>query len=310
MINNLPPSSLNPFPFAFRRGGSEGRWGLWFSLGGTDLLVNPDVLPELVCSSGDFPRAFIPQCVDDYLTVELPFEKLSIRDLPWMAPSYMWKLCGHDGSSLLLPFDRETYLRAILGGIRDLYRFCVTERRGDGHSAYLSPDREDSLLGGILVETIRGICFVTEQLGADPGEWGLDLSLPVEPFCALLDEASHLHVSIAERGWTAAMWTDAPEGFRHDLEHLVYHEETSLSLDDECGSSEFSPTLQLRRVLIPGQQDGDPVLLVGQKDGPGPFAGFCYEREVIQALAEVFRLRFPDSPLGEPLTRRLEHYRD
>ena len=40
------------FTLAFRQGGVNRKWGLWFSLGANDFLVNPEVLAKTLAEGG------------------------------------------------------------------------------------------------------------------------------------------------------------------------------------------------------------------------------------------------------------------
>ena len=82
MSNINPSSPFNSFTLAFRQGGTEDRWGIWFSIGRNDFLVNPEVLAETIAVRGEFPGIFRQEYLDDYLPFPLPFKQLRIAEMP------------------------------------------------------------------------------------------------------------------------------------------------------------------------------------------------------------------------------------
>lgn len=300
MSNNNPSSPFNSFTLAFRQGGTEGRWGIWFSVGRNDFLVNPDVLVETIAVRGEFPGIFCQEYLDDYLPFPLPFKQLRIAEMPWLVPWYCWELEPKDGGEpLSFSFGRKEYIRTSWVAIRDLFRFCVTEYQD---TAYGEEPGQELRIARALVQARRSVSFVVEQFGqmADQGDYwkDLDLSLPVDPFKVTSDAAGDMTLDIAGRGLTLSLWQTPPSEFRHNLEHLVFHDSTIFRWEDSCSGTMRAVTLERQRVfLLP---DEDPVLLIYEEDWSG-FVGFCLERDVIPALAEAFRKRYPKSGIGGPL---------
>ena len=297
------------FTLAFRQGGVNRKWGLWFSLGANDFLVNPEVLAKTLSSGGRFTNIFFRDYLDGCMLLPLSFKKLIIRDDPWNVPSYKWELDGVDGSTLALSFDRVEYIKTIYEALRALYQFQLIDGRD---TAYKIMDLGHWVTES-LVDARRRISLAVGEIQNSPNQedWtGLDLSLPVESFVASLDEADMLTLHIGSRSYMLSLLEIVAEEFRHNLEHLIFHDRTSITWEDPyCNWMEKA--IELKRQSIHLLSNERPVLLVTEEEGlGGNFTGFCDEAEVVLALAEVFQQRYPGSSLGEPLENRLSTLRE
>lgn len=308
MIANYPFYPTH-FTLAFRQGGANYEWGLWLSLGANDFLVNPEVLAQTISSSGKFPNIFFRDYLDSCEPLPLPFKELTIHDEPWNATSYNWALEGLDGSILALSFDRVEYIKTTYEALRELYHFHIIDGR---NTTYKVVDQEHWITE-CLVEARCRISFVVEQIqnSANQEDWTkLDLSLPVESFTASVDNAKMLTLYIGSRSYMLSLLEILAEEFRHNLEHLIFHDTTSITWEDPyCNWME--KTIALKRQSIHLLSNERPVLLVMEEEGlGGNFTGFCDEAEVVLALAAVFQQRYPDSSLGEPLEHKLSALRE
>lgn len=306
MFNNLPSSSLNPFNLAFRQGGAANKWGLWLHIGGNDLLVNPEALADTLVSCGDFPYIFIPESPgEEWDDAPLPFRNLSIRDVPWLAASYLWRLESNDGSSLLLSFGLREYIMATYKGLRDIYRFCVLGLLAQETAYETETDPEfDLWLARCLAGARRKISLAVEQFlraGIEEDWTELDLHLSLQPFHAAVDPVGQVTIQIGCREERLSLWETPPEEFRHNLEHLLFHRRTSFSWKE---SSDFTRTLELSRETVSLLPDEEPVLMV-YEEIPDGIVGFCRERDVVLALARVFQDYYPDDSIGDPLENRI-----
>lgn len=255
------------FTLSFRQGGANHKWGLWFSLGANDFLVNPEVLAKTISSGGRFTNIFFREYLDNCVPLPLPFKKLIIRNDPWNAPSYNWELEGVDGSTLALSFDRVEYIKTSYEALRSLFRFQVIDGRD---AAYEVMDLAQWVTG-CLADARHRIGFAVEQIQNSPRqeEWaGLDLSLPVERFSASLNEAHMLTLGIGSRSYMLSLLEIVAEEFRHNLEHLIFHDRTSITWEDPyCNWMEKA--IELKRQSIHLLSNERPVLLVTEEEGLG-----------------------------------------
>ena len=298
---NLISSSLNPFSLAFRQGGINGKWGLWLYINGNDFLVNPETLAKTIGQWGDFPNIFFHEFLYNGEPLPLPFRNLRIREAPWTAPSFVWELEAEDGRSMPLSFDKRDYMETVYEALKALYCFHVINGQDVVYDISLG-DLEE-LFTNSLTKARRGILMVTRWYHVpqeEQAEWNdLDLRLPVEPFQAVVDGFDKLVLRIGGRTCSMSLEDMSPDEFRHNLEHLVFHDNTSFGwVELYAPGTRFTISLQ-REWLSSGLGDR-PVLMI-HEEVPSGLIGFCYESEVVSALAKAFRKRYPGRSLGGPL---------
>ena len=302
-LSNL---SFSPVPFSFRQGGKEGKWGIWCTFDeDSGLLGDPRCLCETLDENGLFSNFFIPE--EPGSPESLPVEDIHIEDPPCVAETYIWEipLEGHTG--IALHFVEDEYILAVLTALQALYRHSVMEGK---ETAYI---RDHSSFARYLLharEASSDYLFDKKRMR----KFQKLLRLPLEPFHAEMGPGLRMTMGVGDREKTFMLADTDPDAFRHEMEHLVFHDETSLFLSDppvlhkESGLFLDGDTHEIvfKRVT------GVPILFIYLRS---PYYleektfGFCREKEALSALAAVFRERYPKQSLGHALNRYLRELR-
>lgn len=311
MLSFLPCYSVNPVPFSFRQGGKDGKWGIWCTLGeDLELLINPLRLCESLDENGIFSNFFLSEGPD---RSELPpIGDLYIEDPPCVAETYIWEFRKHDFSGVALSFERDEYILGVLDALQTLYRHAVINGK---ETAYL--DNE-----GFARRLLHARATSSEYLDNDIRKKKSQkrLRLPVEPFRAALGDGWRMTLGIGGRERTFFLADVKPDLFRHELEHLVFHDETSLYLKEPpCFTKESDTWLDgdgwevvLKRVPPIWELREESILFITLRTSntpEEPIVGFCHEADVLRSLYGVFRERYPKASLGHVLKRHLRELR-
>ncbi len=309
--NFLPCYSVNPLPFSFRQGGKDGKWGIWCTLGeDLELLINSLHLCESLDENGLFSHFFLPEGPD---RSELPpIENLFIEDPPCVAETYIWEFRKNEFSGVALSFERDEYILGTLDALQALYRHAVIDGK---ETAYL--DNE-----GFAQRLLHARATSSEYLDNDirKKKFQKRLRLPVEPFHATLGEGSRMTLGIGGRERTFSLADVKPDLFRHELEHLVFHDETSFYLEEPpCSIKESDIWLDgdgwkvfFQRVPFIWELREESILFITLCKPNTPddcIVGFCHEADVLKSLCGVFRERYPKVSIGQALKRHLRELR-
>lgn len=311
--------SFSPVPFSFRQSGKEGKWGIWFAPEeGLELLIDPSSLCESLYENGCFSHFFLPEKRDGSETPLV--ESIFIEDPPCVAETYIWEIRKEELFGVSFTFVRDEYILAVAGALHALYRHAVIEGK---ESIYRDEYEEIAR----YVKSLRGAApdYLFDDIRKR--KFQKALRLPVEPFHARMLPGLRMSLSINGREQSFSLAGMGPDRFRHELEHLVFHDCTTFDPDESgihdlvVGCADFNGPLSwglefiLHRVAPVDMLREDPVLTVTLRSlmpnyENKPIVGFCREKEVLTALAEVFRERYPKASLGRALKlylRELQH---
>ncbi len=228
-------------PIAFRRGGSNDKFGIWARIAHTDrdLLVNPETLCTYDLSSDDI---FIPE--EDTFPIHVEMS----RDCSLSQANWSLELPG--AKRVEYQMDYELFRSRIIDCIAALYHWSVV--RGQ-ETAYDPLPLET--MGEIMKKMLNG-ALDSKRESVVPAIIPEDFSFSLQPtddFEEFGEYGLNLKFFIGNRFYDLVTRFCSPHTFhrlRHDLEHFIYYDEATLRFVDlDYGISEVCLHIEKREVL-------------------------------------------------------------
>ena len=295
--------SPKQIPLAFRKGGMSSRMGIWFSYRDKDLLVDPVTLAASLEGYKRWHGFFVPEFGES--GGGLPDLEYTEHD-PVMG-DYDWRF--NDGWSLLpLTWEQTFYESAVVKSICALYEHAVVFSRetayGPGNVQYIARS-------------------VTRLLAIDYAHSVLkDISFEVESFrTAFVSGKNKISVGFGD---CRQVFFDSSKASRnallHDLEHMVYHDETTLHFPEQkVGYMSGTGYVHLKRIVVPNDGSfpdwlrGRRLMLVSAQgidpmaDDIVSIAAVCDESEVLASLYHGLFLAYLQTEQSRPLEEHIEN---
>lgn len=274
------------------------------------MLINPSSLCKSLYDNGCFSHFFLPEKWDE----TLPVENIYIEDPAGVAETYTWEIPKGKIGGVSLIFEWKEYIMGVLNALQALYRRAAI----DGNETAYHGDNVDFARYLLRARgTTEDYLFNNSQ----KRKFRKVLRIPVEPFQAKKGPGLLMNLGISGRELTFSLIHMGPDQFRHELEHLVFHDETTFSLDELgdlveggglCWVERAGWKVSLERICHVWGLKEEAIILVSlypYDDPQKPIVGFCREKEVLEALAAIFRELYPKCSLGHALKRYLRELR-
>ena len=298
-VTTITPSDLGRFdpvtiPLGFRRGGNAGLLGIWFSFCGKDYLVNPLRLAFSLSAwqnveyffcreNGNWPTFQVTRTAEDPVSGD-----------------FIWEFNLEQTRRTWMYWDKNDYIRKVATSLSALYEYVV---RGEKGSAYAGSTT-------LILTALEMMLVSLKDCRLLPS---IHLPIVVEPFSAQFERGQGLSISIGGRNILLPSIHEDPYALRHDLEHIVFHEETSISLtgpqDETCILSIRIPECQKSNNLPETLRGKNWVAVSAHFINDLEdleIAGFCDEQQVLSSLYGTLIEAFPEAVRCLPIEDYLE----
>ena len=298
---------------------------VWFRFGGRSLLVNPAALAESF-GGYDFPesdRFFLPLPVFFGKTDSYSITAIRVRP---KQGTVSWVLRGPDGTPVTLSFEYEEYIIKTCQAILSLYK----DVQHHGHSdlylwGFLRNGFGRKQAVYVLLMLLGTLSLAKLKIEDFFSRWHWDTFAFSHKENGLFEVAlgSHEDVRSGECAKPFLFGFGGADKLRHDLEHFLFYNETTLSgvisaeITGDLRQSWREYTLSLFRHHE--SSIGDFMVVLVTSEGSGShrsdedkdfvYAGICREGDVLPALYEgakkVYPRSFQSSLLEEYVNRLL-----
>lgn len=294
----ITPSDLGrfeprPIPLDFRKGGKDGLLGIWFSFDGEDYLVNP---LRLAFSLSGWQNVEFFFCRDSGgHHANWPSFQVTRTDEDPVSGDFIWTFNLDQTTCPWIFWERHSYIRKVATSLTMLYEYVV---RGEKGSAYAGSS-------ALILTALEMMLVSLKDCRLLPS---IHLPIVVEPFSARFERGQGLSISIGGRNILLPSIHEDPYALRHDLEHIVFHEETSISLtgpQNETGILTIRIPECLEGRYLPNTLRGKHWVAISAhylNDFEDlEIAGFCDEKQVIFSLYDAFVKAFPKAVRCRPI---------